>query len=224
VTSPPTCCKREGDALQRPEGELFGNLPPDEPEGGDKDVSIDALHRAGPHTDSGEDAFRRVLDLGLAAILGDIEQDLGEFGVNFDRWYSERCAGRQRCHRPRAAQAGAARPRDEKDGALWFRATAFGDDKDRVVVRDNGVKTYFASDIAYHLDKRERGFDLLLDILGSDHHGYVATRARGPRRHGRAGQFTRSTAGAVRHAVPRRRESADVDALGRVHHAARAAQ
>ena len=62
----------------------------------------------------------------------------------------------------------------EKDGALWFRATTFGDEKDRVVVRDNGVKTYFASDIAYHLDKRERGFDLLIDILGSDHHGYVA--------------------------------------------------
>ena len=61
----------------------------------------------------------------------------------------------------------------EKDGAQWFRATAFGDEKDRVVVRENGVKTYFASDIAYHLDKRQRGFDLLLDILGSDHHGYT---------------------------------------------------
>jgi arginyl-tRNA synthetase len=61
-----------------------------------------------------------------------------------------------------------------KDGALWFRATEFGDEKDRVVVRDNGVKTYFASDIAYHLEKRERGFDVLLDVLGADHHGYVA--------------------------------------------------
>jgi arginyl-tRNA synthetase len=57
---------------------------------------------------------------------------------------------------------------------VWFRATAFGDEKDRVVVRANGQKTYFASDIAYHLDKRERGFDLLVTILGADHHGYVA--------------------------------------------------
>jgi arginyl-tRNA synthetase len=65
-----------------------------------------------------------------------------------------------------------------KDGAEWFKATQFGDDEDRVVVRENGVKTYFASDIAYHLDKRERGFDMLIDVLGADHHGYV-TRVRG---------------------------------------------
>jgi arginyl-tRNA synthetase len=62
----------------------------------------------------------------------------------------------------------------KKDGATWFRATDFGDEKDRVVVRENGSTTYFASDIAYHLEKRERGFDLLLDVLGADHHGYVA--------------------------------------------------
>ena len=65
----------------------------------------------------------------------------------------------------------------EKDGATWFPSTQFGDDKDRVVVRENGVKTYFASDIAYHFDKRERGYDHLIDILGADHHGYV-TRVR----------------------------------------------
>jgi len=61
-----------------------------------------------------------------------------------------------------------------KDGAEWFRATDFGDEKDRVVVRENGVRTYFASDIAYHLQKRERGFERLVDVLGADHHGYVA--------------------------------------------------
>ena len=65
----------------------------------------------------------------------------------------------------------------KKDGATWFPATQFGDEKDRVVVRENGVKTYFASDIAYHFDKRERGYDHLIDILGADHHGYV-TRVR----------------------------------------------
>ena len=62
----------------------------------------------------------------------------------------------------------------EKDGAIWFRATDYGDEKDRVVVRDNGRTTYFASDIAYHLQKRERGFDELVDVLGADHHGYIA--------------------------------------------------
>ena len=158
---------------QRPEGELFGNLPADEPEGGDKDAHIDAAVARAKQL-IGEAAFREVLDLGLKAILGDIEQDLAEFGVTFDRWYSERSLidnGAIDRALQRLSQHGHVY---NKDGALWFRATAFGDDKDRVVVRDNGAKTYFASDIAYHLEKRERGFDLLLDILGSDHHGYVA--------------------------------------------------
>ena len=159
--------------LQRAEGELFGNLPPDEPEGGDKDAYIDAVVLRARAL-IGEQGFREVLDLGLKEILGDIEQDLGEFGVRFDRWYSERSletSGAIDRALARLAQHGHSY---EKDGAVWFRATSFGDDKDRVVVRENGVKTYFASDIAYHLDKRERGYDLLLDILGSDHHGYVA--------------------------------------------------
>lgn len=165
---------QEVDAtLQRSEGELFGNLPPDEPEGGDKDEYIDAVVARARHL-IGDDAFRRVLDLGLAAILGDIEQDLGEFGVVFDRWYSERSLAENGAIDRALARLAKHGHVYEHDGALWFRATTFGDDKDRVVVRENGVKTYFASDIAYHLDKRERGFDLLLDILGSDHHGYVA--------------------------------------------------
>ena len=75
----------------------------------------------------------------------------------------------------------------EKDGATWFRAVDFGDEKDRVVVRDNGKKTYFASDIAYHYGKRERGYDHLLDILGSDHHGYVARVQAGLEAMGYAG-------------------------------------
>jgi arginyl-tRNA synthetase len=94
--------------------------------------------------------------------------------VVYDRWFSEASLVRNGAI-DRALER--LRMQDhvyEKDGAVWFRATAFGDEKDRVVVRENGVKTYFASDIAYHLDKRERGFELLLDILGSDHHGYTA--------------------------------------------------
>jgi arginyl-tRNA synthetase len=159
--------------LQRAEGEVFGNLPADEREGGDKDAHVDAVIERAKDL-IGADNFRLILDLGLAEILGDIRQDLEEFGVTFDRWYSERSLADNGAIDRALARLRTQGNVYEKDGALWFRATAFGDEKDRVVVRDNGVKTYFASDIAYHLDKRERGFDLLLDILGSDHHGYVA--------------------------------------------------
>jgi arginyl-tRNA synthetase len=165
--------QRVDEKLLRPEGEIFGNLPADEPDGGDKDQYIDAVV-ARMRALIGESGFREVLDLGLAEILSDIEQDLGEFGVHFDRWYSERSLTDNGAIDRALDRLRAQGHVYEKDGALWFRATTFGDEKDRVVVRENGVKTYFASDIAYHLDKRERGFDLLLDILGSDHHGYVA--------------------------------------------------
>ena len=163
----------EGDRLRHPAAEVFAALPPDEPAGGDKDLYIDAVvHRM--RSLLGEADFRKVFDLGLGDILGDIEDDLAGFGVTYDRWYSERSLADNG-----AIDRALTRLREqqrvyEKDGALWFRATEFGDEKDRVVVRENGQKTYFASDIAYHLEKRERGFDLLLDVLGADHHGYVA--------------------------------------------------
>jgi arginyl-tRNA synthetase len=163
----------EGERFRRPAAEVFAGLPPDQPDGGDKDRYIDALiARMGALLGDGD--FRKVFDAGLQDILEDIREDLEGFGVTFDRWYSERSLG----------DSGAIDHALEllkehgtvfgKDGALWFRATAWGDEKDRVVVRENGQKTYFASDIAYHLEKRERGFDLLLDVLGADHHGYVA--------------------------------------------------
>ncbi len=121
----------------------------------------------------GDDGFDRVRQHSVDAIRGDIEQDLGEFGVRYDRWFSE--LSLTRSDRIDAALE-VLEERDmlyEKDGATWFRASDFGDEKDRVVVRDNGARTYFASDIAYHFDKRERGFDHLIDVLGADHHGYV---------------------------------------------------
>jgi len=122
----------------------------------------------------GEQDYRRVLSTGLDSILADIRDDLAEFGVVMDQWFSERSlteSGLVEGTITRLRQAGFAY---EKDGALWFRATDFGDEKDRVLVRENGQTTYIASDIAYHLDKRQRGFDRLLDVLGADHHGYVA--------------------------------------------------
>ncbi len=126
----------------------------------------------------GDDDFDRIRSQSLEAIRSDIEDDLAEFGVTFDKWYSEKSLtteGRIDAALDVLRERGMLY---EQDGAEWFPATNFGDEKDRVVVRNNGVKTYFASDIAYHFDKRERGFDHLIDVLGADHHGYVA-RVRG---------------------------------------------
>jgi arginyl-tRNA synthetase len=168
--------RKHGDAFHKPAGTVFAGLPADEPEGGDKDLYVDAVIVRAKDL-LGASAFAVVFDAGLDSILADIRADLAEFGVRFDRWYSERDLGDGRDGGPidRALQRLRAHGHVfELDGAVWFRATAFGDEKDRVVVRANGQKTYFASDIAYHLDKRERGFDLLVTILGADHHGYVA--------------------------------------------------
>lgn len=164
-----------GDALRRPAADVLKGLPPDEGAGGDKDQYVDAVIARAKELLG--DGFRTVFAAGLADILADIRDDLAEFGVKFDRWYSEQDLGDGRDGGPidRALKRLRAHGHVfEQEGATWFRATAFGDEKDRVVVRANGQKTYFASDIAYHLDKRERGFDLLLTILGADHHGYVA--------------------------------------------------
>lgn len=110
----------------------------------------------------------------LNAQLDDCREDLDEFGVRFDEWFSEQslfdCGVVQRTLEL-LEQDGHIYV---QNGARWFRSTTFGDEKDRVVQRDNGLYTYFASDIAYHLHKYERGFDWLIDIWGADHHGYIA--------------------------------------------------
>jgi arginyl-tRNA synthetase len=168
--------RTEGPSLRRSAGEVFGALPLDEPQGGDKDAYIDALIVRARQL-IGESAFRRVLDLALGGILRDIREDLAEFGVTFDSWYSERSLSDSGAV-DRAVQAlENAGHAYVKDGALWFKSTDYGDEKDRVMVRDNGIKTYFASDIAFILNKRERGFEHLLYIWGADHHGYI-TRLR----------------------------------------------
>ncbi|MEP6884081.1 MAG: arginine--tRNA ligase [Gammaproteobacteria bacterium] len=166
----------EGAGLRHGRAEIFKDLPPDEPDGGDKDVYIDALI-ARARLLIGDAAFRRVLDLALDGILGDIREDLREFGVIFDCWFSERSLSDSGS----VDRAIDALKKDGhaylKDGAWWFKSTDYGDEKDRVMVRENGVKTYFASDIAYVFNKLERGFDHLLYIWGADHHGYI-TRLR----------------------------------------------
>jgi arginyl-tRNA synthetase len=165
--------QQAGQMLVRPEGQIFGNLPPDEPEGGDKEAYIDAVIARAKEL-IGDADFRDIAQLALKAIVADMEDDLREFGVVYDRWYSEASLADNGTIDRALARLEQQGHLYRKDGALWFRSTTFGDEKDRVVVRENGAKTYFAPDIAYHLEKRERGFDLLLDILGSDHHGYTA--------------------------------------------------
>jgi arginyl-tRNA synthetase len=153
-------------------GAVFTDIPADEPQGGDKEVHVDALIARARQL-LGKDGYRIVFDAGLNAMLADIENDLKEFGVVYENWFSERSL-----FESGAVKKVIARLRErghvyDKDGAVWFRSTEFGDEKDRVLVRENGVETYFASDIAYHAGKLERGFERVIDVWGADHHGYV---------------------------------------------------
>jgi len=162
----------EGEALRCPAATVLAGLPPDAPEG-DKEIYIDALI-ARARDLIGTEGFGRMLEHSLTAMLADIRDDLGQFGVTFDQWCSERALEQSGAIERALARLERESRLYRKDGATWFRATEFGDEKDRVVVRENGQRTYFASDIAYHLEKRERGFERLIDVLGADHHGYVA--------------------------------------------------
>ncbi len=162
-----------GGSLTRTAGAVFADLPPDEPQGGDKDLYIDAVI-ARTRSLLGAEDFRRVLDVALGSILGDIREDLEEFGVTFDSWFSERSLSDSGEVDRAIGALEAAGQIYLKDGARWFRTTAYGDEKDRVIVRENGIKTYFASDIAFVLNKLGRGFEHLIYVWGADHHGYMA--------------------------------------------------
>ncbi len=167
-----TLHRENGDKYRHATATVFEGVPADEPKGGDKEKHIDALIERAKAL-LGPAGYRVVFDLGLNVILDDIRQDLEEFGVTYDEWYSERAlveTGAADRVVERLKQSGHA---FEKDGALWFRSTDYGDEKDRVLVRENGQKTYFAHDIAYHANKLERGFERVIDIWGADHHGYV---------------------------------------------------
>ena len=151
---------------------ILDDLPNDAPKG-DADTYIDALIEKAK-TILGFHNFDQICNHALNVIREDIKDDLEEFGVSFDNWFSEKSleeAGKVDDAINILRKRGMLY---EKDGATWFSSTKYGDDKDRVVVRANGMKTYFASDIAYHFEKRKRGFDHLINILGSDHHGYIS--------------------------------------------------
>lgn len=139
----------------------------------DAEIFIDQLIATAKLT-LGNENYQIILDLALHEILGEIREDLADFGVEFERWFSERSLADDNQIQNCIAKLKQSDFVYEDKGALWFRSTAFGDEKDRVIIRDNGQATYFASDIAYHLEKFSRGYDQAINIWGADHHGYIA--------------------------------------------------
>jgi len=137
----------------------------------DADAEIDRLIDLAKRTLG--DGWKRVHRFALDAMLADQREDLAAFRVSFDHWSSEQALHDKGLIDKALRLLQARGHLFEQGGALWFRSSAFGDVKDRVVRRENGQYTYFASDIAYHLDKFERGFDRVIDVWGADHHGYV---------------------------------------------------
>ncbi len=152
--------------------DIFNGACKDEKDGGDKEKHIDDLI-ANCKSQLGHD-YKKIFDLAIDSILGDIKIDLAEFGVRYQQWFSEQSLVNSGLSKKTVKKLQDSGHIVEKEGALWFKTTDFGDDLDRVVVRDNGMHTYFASDIAYHLEKFERGYDKIINIWGADHHGYIA--------------------------------------------------
>ncbi len=164
--------KNAGNEYRRPAELVLENIPADEPHGGDKEEHIDALI-ARAKTLLGPSLYRDLFQIGLNNILEDIKLDLQEFGVEYQEWFSERQLMDDGSVEQALERLRAGGHLYEQDGATWFASAKLGDEKDRVVVRENGQTTYFASDIAYHMNKLDRGFDHIINIWGADHHGYI---------------------------------------------------
>ena len=174
-----------GNHFNRPVADVLANVPADavyatelDPDGnkvllsGNKEKHIDGLI-ANAQQLLGQDDYQIFHQTALQVILDDIKDDLADFGVTFDQWFSEATL------KDKITEALAVLDQNGflyqlEDGNTWFKSTSFGDEKDRVVKRANGQTTYFAADIAYHLNKFQRGFDQVVNIWGADHHGYIA--------------------------------------------------
>jgi arginyl-tRNA synthetase len=164
--------KNYNNEYRRPADLVMEQMLPDEPQGGDKEKHIDALiERA--KTLLGATQYREIFQAGLNSILEDIKADLLEFGVDYQQWFSERLLIDDDSVQDALTRLQNNGYLYEKNGATWFASSKLGDEKDRVVIRDNGQSTYFASDIAYHMNKLNRGYDQIIDVWGADHHGYI---------------------------------------------------
>jgi arginyl-tRNA synthetase len=162
-----------GDKWRFKGSDVSDGLPPDESGGGDKETHIDAVIQRAREL-LGDSGYNTFFEASVNSILSDIQKDLSAFGVDFDHWFSEK-----KLEDSGAIEHAIQRLEENghlytKDGATWFRASELGDEKDRVIIRENGRTTYFASDIAYFLNKMERGFEKAIYIFGADHHGYIA--------------------------------------------------
>jgi len=162
-----------GDKYRYSSHDIYDGLPASPAQGGDPEIFIDALI-ARSRKLLGEAGYRIFFNAALDSILADIKDDLGDFGVHYENWFSE-----QQLEDSGAVDAAIECLRENghlyvQDGATWFRASALGDEKDRVVIRENGRTTYFASDIAYIRNKLHRGLRKAIYVLGADHHGYMA--------------------------------------------------
>ncbi|MBK9656042.1 MAG: arginine--tRNA ligase [Rhodanobacteraceae bacterium] len=168
-------------ALQQAHGDRFrqdplavcADLPADESQGGDKEAHVDGLINRARQL-LGPGGFDLIYKLALERLLDAIREELLAFNVRYDNWFSERSLNESGAVNRAIERLTRLGHMYEEKGAMWFRATTFGDEKDRVVIRENGQTTYFASDIAYLLNKFERGFTRAVYVLGADHHGYIA--------------------------------------------------
>ena len=139
-----------------------------------RDLAHEVLAEKGPRVldRPAEELAEELTDFAAGRILSGIKSDLAAFGVEYDRWFSEKAL-----HEEGQVEKALQSLREfiyEQDGALFFRSTGFGDDRDRVLIKSSGEGTYFQADLAYHWNKLTRGFDQLIDVWGADHHGYVA--------------------------------------------------
>lgn len=162
-----------GDRFRQPAAVIFKDIPQDEVDEttGDKEAHIDGLIARAQLLLV--DQFDLIHQFGTNDILEDIRSDLEEFSVTFDEWFSEKSLMQSGAIDKALTQLKERNYLYEKEGATWFRSSQFGDEKDRVLVRENGQTTYFASDVAYHWNKLARGYKRIIDVLGADHHGYV---------------------------------------------------
>ena len=161
--------RNHANKFQQKSSVVFIDIPPDISNGGDKELHINSLIQRAKQLL--EDNYKIIFKQAIDTILDNISNDLKQFGVEYEKWFLESSLTDK--VKQTIDQLQAAGHTYEQDGALWFKSSEFGDEKDRVIVRENGQFTYFASDIAYHKNKLERGFDRLINIWGADHHGYV---------------------------------------------------
>ncbi|MCG2633891.1 MAG: arginine--tRNA ligase [Gammaproteobacteria bacterium] len=168
-----TLLTHAGRRLHHPATRVEAELPPESDTEGSAEIRLDQwILRCKALL--GESGYETLHSTALTAMTNEIRQDLGEFSVHYDIWFSEKSLVASGALDEAIETLKTSNHLYQQDGAWWFRSTDFGDSKDRVVIRDNGDPTYFASDIAYHLNKLQRGYRRIINIWGADHHGYIA--------------------------------------------------